>query len=148
MNLQQIRYFLAIVDCGNFSKASTRVCVAQPTISAGIKAMEKELGVSLFLRDNHRVILSEVGEKVLPYARAAYQALDAIYQTVVADDPSSLKLGMLNTAPVEPIARLIRDYRDLFPSTIIELNEGHGPWLVSGGLNPRKSGGKPRFCAV
>jgi DNA-binding transcriptional LysR family regulator len=129
MNLQQIKYFLAVVDCKNFSKAATRVCVAQPTLSAGIKALEEELGVSLFLRDNRRVLLTDAGKKVLPHARMAYQAFDAIRQTVVGEGVPILKLCMLNTAPVEPIAQLIRDYRDLFPSTIVELSEGYDQWV-------------------
>ncbi len=130
MNIQQIRYFLAIVDCGSFSKAAARVYVTQPTLSAGIKALEEEFGAALFLRDNRRVVLTEAGEKVLPHARAAYQALEAARKALlVSDQASSLRLGMLNTAPIEPIARLIRDYRELYPMVTVELTEGTDPWL-------------------
>lgn len=130
MNLQQIRYFLAIVDCGSFSKAAARVHVTQPTLSAGIKSLEDELGATLFLRDNRRVVLTGKGQKILPHARAAYQALAAVRKEVaVAEESASLRLGMLNTASVEPIARLIRDYREIYPSLVVELTDGPDSWL-------------------
>lgn len=125
MNLHQIKYFLAVVDSGSFSKAATRVYVTQPTLSAGIKTLEEELDVALFLRDNRRVVLTEAGNTFLPHARAAYQELEIGRNKLTHDqEKSTLRLGMLNTIPVEPVARLIRDYRELHPGVVVELSEG------------------------
>lgn len=125
MNLHQIKYFLAVVDSGSFSKAATRVHVTQPTLSAGIKTLEEELGVTLFVRDNRRVLLTDSGNTFLPHARAAYQELEiGRDKLTTTQESSTLRLGMLNTVPVEPVARLIRDYRELHPTVVVELSEG------------------------
>jgi len=125
MNLYQIKYFLAVVDSGSFSKAAPRVYVTQPTLSAGIKTLEEELGVALFVRDNRQVRLTDAGKTFLPHARAAYQELEVGRNKLTqVQEISTLRLGMLNTIPVEPVARLIRDYRELHPTVVVELSEG------------------------
>lgn len=125
MNLTHIRYFLAVVDSGNFSKAAARVHVTQPTLSAGIKGLEEELGVLLLLRDSRRVALTDEGQKFLPYARAAFRSLEEGRHALANHDvPTTLRLGILNTAPVGPIARLIRGYRELHPGIVVELFDG------------------------
>jgi DNA-binding transcriptional LysR family regulator len=50
MNLTQIRYFLAVVETGNFTRAAERVNVTQPTLSAGIQRLEEALGAPLLER--------------------------------------------------------------------------------------------------
>lgn len=130
MNLHQIKYFLAVVDSGSFSKAATRVYVTQPTLSAGIKTLEEEIGVSLFLRDNRRVALTEAGKTFLPHARTAYQELEiGRNKLTTIQENTTLRLGMLNTVPVAPVARLIRDYRELHPTVVVELYEDYDATL-------------------
>jgi len=125
MNLHQIKYFLAVVDSGSFSKAATRVYVTQPTLSAGIKTLEEALDATLFLRDNRRVVLTEAGKTFLPHARTAYQELETgRNKLTTTTDYATLRLGKLNTVPVAPVARLIRDYRELHPTVVVELSEG------------------------
>lgn len=124
MNLHQIRYFLAVVDSGSFSKAASRVYVTQPTLSSGIKTLEEELGSALFVRDNRRVALTDAGQSFLPHARTAYQELEIGRNKLTSiQEQTTLRLGMLNTVPVAPVARLIRDYRELHPSVVVELTE-------------------------
>jgi len=64
-----LRYFLAVVDNGNFSRAAQQVNVAQPTLSVGIAKLEKALGVPLFERTNRRVHLTDAGAQLLAHAR-------------------------------------------------------------------------------
>lgn len=54
-----LRYFLAVIDHGNFSKAAARCTVSQSTLSAGIAKLERALARPLFVRSNRRVELFE-----------------------------------------------------------------------------------------
>jgi LysR family transcriptional regulator, transcription activator of glutamate synthase operon len=69
VTFDQITYFLAIVDHENFSHAAEMVFISQSSLSKQIKALENELGVSLFSRDNYKIELTEAGKAFLPFAR-------------------------------------------------------------------------------
>ncbi|MFD2403707.1 LysR family transcriptional regulator [Novosphingobium soli] len=64
-----LRYFLAVAETGNFSRAAKRVSVTQPTLSAGIAKLERELGARLFDRDRQGVALTPAGSRFLVRAR-------------------------------------------------------------------------------
>src|SRR4051812_17437371 len=64
MKLQQLRFFVSAVDCGGVVKAAERLRVSQPAVSAGLKALEQELGKSLFERHGS-------GRGTRPTAKAA-----------------------------------------------------------------------------
>ena len=64
-----LRYFLAVAESGNFSRAAKQVSVTQPTLSAGIAKLERQLGARLFDRDTKRVALTPAGSRFLLRAR-------------------------------------------------------------------------------
>ena len=100
-----LRYFLAVVDQGNFSRAAAHCHVSQPTLSVGIAKIERTLGVSLFVRSNQRVELTDAGARFLPHARRIERefnlALQAMEQTT---DLPPLRLGVLSSIPGTLIA--------------------------------------------
>ncbi|MDD7770089.1 selenium metabolism-associated LysR family transcriptional regulator [Suipraeoptans intestinalis] len=69
MNLKQLEAFVQIAEGGSFSKAAKELFLTQPTISAHISALEKELAVRLFVRNTKEVSLSEDGQALYKYAR-------------------------------------------------------------------------------
>jgi DNA-binding transcriptional LysR family regulator len=75
MELRQLEYFVAVAEEGSFTRAAERVHVAQPGVSAQIRRLERELGAELLDRSGRTVRLTEAGEAVLPYARAALAAV-------------------------------------------------------------------------
>jgi DNA-binding transcriptional LysR family regulator len=84
MNIQQIRYFLALSEKRNFRRAAQRCNVAQPSVTNAIKALERELGGQLFWRKRPRIELSALGRAVLPhFARIAHE-MDSMQETVRA----------------------------------------------------------------
>src|SRR5690242_21123495 len=82
MELRQLEYFVAVAEEGSFTRAAARVHVAQPGVSAQVRQLERELGQELFDRSGRTVRLTEVGEAVLPFARAALEAVDGAHRTV------------------------------------------------------------------
>jgi len=76
METNQIRYFLAVCAELNFSRAALRCGVAQPTVTNGIKALERDLRGQLFYRNFRCATLTPLGEAMLPHLTRAMQAID------------------------------------------------------------------------
>src|SRR3712207_8184276 len=72
MEMHQIRYFLAVCEELNFTRAAERCNVAQPSLTRAIKLLEEELGGSLFHRERANTHLSELGRMVRPYLEEVY----------------------------------------------------------------------------
>jgi DNA-binding transcriptional LysR family regulator len=95
-----LRYFLAVIDAGNFSKAAARCNVSQPTLSAGIAKLEGLLGCVLFLRTNRRVELTQDGAALAQRARRIEAEFLAAEREVQGPKSlSTLRLGILSTIP-------------------------------------------------
>ena len=69
MTLQQLKYIIAIAECGSITAAAEKLLVAQPSLSKSVSDLEKELGITIFCRSNRGVYLSEEGTRFLSYAR-------------------------------------------------------------------------------
>lgn len=78
MKLQQLRYVVKVAECGSITEASRRLFVSQPSITASIRDLEKEMGVHIFERTNKGVIVSEEGETFLGYARQVLDQADLL----------------------------------------------------------------------
>jgi hypothetical protein len=75
VEINQIRYFSALCAERNFSRAALRCGVAQPTVTIGIKALERDLGGQLFSRNHRRAALTPLGEAMLPHLTRAMARL-------------------------------------------------------------------------
>lgn len=69
MTLQQMRYAVTVADCGSMNEAAHRLFITQPSLSGTIRELEKELGLTLFLRSNRGISITQDGEEFLGYAR-------------------------------------------------------------------------------
>lgn len=72
MTLQQIYYALTIASLGSMNKASEKLFISQPTLTASIKQLEEELSIPLFNRTNKGVVVTEQGREFLASARSIY----------------------------------------------------------------------------
>lgn len=125
MNLYQLRYFLAIVETHNFSRAAERAFVSQPTLSAGIKKLETELGVTLFNRSKRNTTLTEAGNRFLPRARSIIYECNAAKQEAAGKPQSArLQIGIHRILPIDHISNLLADFRKTHPEAQIALKEG------------------------
>lgn len=125
MDLYLIRYFLALVESGSFTKAAQACLITQPTLSAGIKRLEDELGVALFVRSNRRVFLTEAGTRFLSRAKAILNECNlAMDEAKSINETQTLRLGVVITLPSKIVARLLRAFMAAYPAIQIDLFEG------------------------
>ena len=68
LSLKQLHYFVTLADTLHFTQAAANCFVTQSTLSGGVRELEKQVGVSLFERDNKRVMLTSAGEALRPLA--------------------------------------------------------------------------------
>lgn len=122
----QLRYFLAVVEAGNFSKAAARMNVTQPTLSVGIAKLEAQLGTKLFHRTNQRVHLTEAGSRLLAHARAIENEFNRAVQSITGLKPARLvRVGVLATIPTAIIEQIVVRQRSLDRQEHIEIVEGN-----------------------
>ena len=77
MELRVLNYFLAVAREENFTKAAQQLHLTQPTLSRQIADLEQELGVKLFVRSNHHIILTEDGMILKSFHRTSYSGVTA-----------------------------------------------------------------------
>lgn len=80
MTLQQLKYVITIAECGSITAAAQKLLVAQPSLSKSISKLEKEMGITIFYRNNRGIYLSEEGSKFLSYARQVIEQADLLEQ--------------------------------------------------------------------
>jgi DNA-binding transcriptional LysR family regulator len=113
-----LRYFLAVVEQGNFSRAAAHCHVSQPTLSVGIAKLESLLGIQLFVRSSQRVELTGGGSQLLVHARRIEREFNLALQSLgKAENLPSLRLGVLSSIPGDIVAAAVtrarpeRDHR-------------------------------------
>lgn len=120
-----LRYFLAVAEAGNFSRAAKRVGVTQPTLSSGIAKLEGQLGARLFDRDKHSVALTPAGSRFLVRARRIAAEYDAAIQDVQQPpEPRTLRVGVLVTIPTALLETVIARHRAAGGHEVLEFVEG------------------------
>ena len=133
MELHQLEYFVAVAEEASFTRAAGRVHVAQPGVSAQVRRLESELGQQLLDRSGRSVRLTEVGSAVLPFARAA---LDAVANARLAVDElaglvrGQVTVGMVSGCALPILAELLAGFHDRYPGVAITLVEDNSDRLV------------------
>src|SRR5579859_2993227 len=126
MELRQVQYALAVIDCGGFTRAAHALHVSQPSLSQGVSNLEVDLGLPLFHRLGRRVVLTDAGRAFVDPARRLLRDAEVIRATVGAIQglgAGQLDLVALPTLAVDPLASLVGQYRRRFPDINVRLVE-------------------------
>lgn len=119
-----IRYFLAVIDHGNFSKAADQCNVSQPTLSVGIAKLERLLGRKLFQRSSKRVELTVSGAHFAVHARRIEAEFALAEQSVQAINvQATIRLGILNTIPTRWHETLVQSFAPFAATERVEFVE-------------------------
>lgn len=125
MELYLLRYFLSLVETGSFTKAAQASLITQPTLSAGIKRLEEQLGAPLFVRSNKRVFLTTAGSRFLPRAKAILHEVNmAAAEIGQVEAAHVLRLGVLQTVPAALVSGLLKGFASGHPGLRFDLFDG------------------------
>lgn len=133
MELRQLAYFVAVAEEASFTRAAARVHVAQPGVSAQVRQLERELGQELFDRSGRAVRLTVVGEVVLPFARAALEAVDAArcaVETLTGLLRGQVAVGMVVACSSVDLFATLETFHQRHPGVEIALSEANSDVLV------------------
>ena len=126
MELRHLRYFVAVAEELNFSRAAGRMYLSQPALSQQIRKLEQELGVLLFYRTKNHVALTEPGRALLQGAR---RVLVLVEQTarevreVGGAEARHLRVGFPEYANHTPVADALQTFRRRHPCVELEEHE-------------------------
>lgn len=133
MELRQLEYFVAVAEEANFTRAAVRVHVAQPGVSAQIRQLEHELGQPLFDRTGRTVRLTEAGAAMLPYARAALEAVAGARFAVdelIGLVRGRVAVGMLTACSIVALFDLLESFHQRYPAIDLTLSEANSDHLI------------------
>ena len=132
MEMQQVRYFVALADTLNFTRAAERCNVTQPALTRAIQSLEDELGGPLFNRERANTHLTELGRMMLPYFTQILGGISeakAKAQSYGRVENVSLAIGAMCTIAPAVLCDFVRSFRTHHPSIDLEVHD-----LASDGL--------------
>ena len=135
MELRHLRYFIALAESLNFTRAAERVHVTQSTLSHQIRQLEEELGKDLFERQTRRVVQTEAGESFLAYATRALavidQGLSELKQNPV-DMTGTVRIGTTHTFNLGFLPDCIALFLRQYPTVRVVVEELSGDAITEG----------------
>ena len=132
MEMHQVRYFLALAEELNFTRASERCNVTQPALSRAIKLLEEDLGGLLFRREHESTHLTDLGHMVSPHLQSVYDhsmLAKHLSQDFMRRLP--LRLGIMSTISPDEIVDLIANIRTRHPDVELKLCDSNANDLRS-----------------
>lgn len=135
MELRHLRYFVAVAEEQNVTRAAARLHVSQPPLTRQIHDLEAELGVALFARSGKAIRLTEAGRVFLDEARAALRRVDEAVQKVRATatgQPGEVHIGYAPSPTVEVLPKLLRAIQKKSPGVRVVLHDLSSPEMLAG----------------
>ncbi len=128
MTSAQLQAFVTVAQVNNFTTAATMLGIGQSAVSHAIKSIEKELGITLFVRGKADIVLTEVGANILTKAHSVLGLFDSIKQT--ANESKNVQQGVLRIGSFGPsfsaqlLPIILAAYRVRYPNIKVYVEEG------------------------
>lgn len=120
VEFRHLRYFVAVAEEGNFSRAAERLHVAQPSLSFQMKQLEESIPGQLFVRENSGITLTPAGDTLMPYAKRLLRIRDQAIEATSAINSGKappLQLGFSLFINHRLVETAVKSYRRLFPDS-------------------------------
>lgn len=114
MTLQQLKYAVTAAECGTISAAAEKLFISQPSLTAAIRELESEMGVTIFSRTNRGVIVSREGEEFLGYARQILSQAQLLQERVSGREQGEKRFAVSSqhfNFTVLAFSRLVQNFR-------------------------------------
>ena len=122
MDLSRIRYFITLAEQLHFGRAADQLYISQSSLSYHISELERELGVSLFIRNKRKVLLTSAGAALLPVAKELQQTSERLLHLAKSGlqepQPQTLRIcfdSSFECFDLLGIARSVSDLRAAYP---------------------------------
>jgi LysR family hca operon transcriptional activator len=118
MELRHLRYFAAVAEELNFTRAANRLHTAQPSLSQQVRQLEDEIGTSLFERDTRKVQLTPAGRALLKETREILRRTDHLVEiasSAATGKASELSIGVSPLAEVKIVPKIVPIMRERYP---------------------------------
>lgn len=128
MLFAHLESFVEVARLGNVSRAAEALFLTQPAITARLKALERALGVHLFVRTSHGMKLSDAGRAFLPYAQRAIATVDEGRQLVANLRQGTTGALVIAAAPAVStyvLPQILRVFRTTHPHVRLSVRTGH-----------------------
>ena len=133
MNLQHLRYFLAVARTGGFTPAAREMHVTQPTVSSGVSELERSLGVQLFNRDSRHVALTTDGRLLMSYAIQVEDLLEEARERLERRDlepGEGFQFGAIDAAVIYLLPEILKEYMRSYPGVALKTQVAPSRYLV------------------
>ena len=133
LEFRLLKYVVAVAETGNFTRASERLFLAQPTLSQQVIALEEGIGVQIFVRRREGISLTPAGQMLYTYAQDALELRDEVVKAARAMDRGEipvLRMGLSSFINPDVLQSLRHAYARLFPESPIQMTGGNPVQLL------------------
>lgn len=133
MDMQKLKYFIAVVESGTISAAAQTLKMTQPPLSMLLKKFEEDIGVQLFRREGKRLILTETGQFVYQRGIELVASAEAILKEArehQEENYGSVSIGNATVANFSIIPEIIKRINSRSINLSIEVKEGTTPYIL------------------
>jgi LysR family transcriptional regulator, nitrogen assimilation regulatory protein len=139
MDIRALRYFLAVAECGSYSRGSEMLRISQPAVSRTIRALEEELGRPVFRRNGHGVVLTDAGKLLLERSQLLLRQLEQTKAEIRSGGSSpsgTVSLAVPPAAGQHLVPALVARLGQIYPNVFLKIVAGYSgyihEWLVRG----------------
>jgi DNA-binding transcriptional LysR family regulator len=142
MDLKQLRAFMTVADTGNVTRAAELLNRVQPAVTRQLRLLEEDVGVELFKRERHGMVLTEAGKALLVYARRAMLELDRARAEIAGSGggiAGLVTVGLLPSTSDMISSPLVRAVTESYPGIRMRIAMGYAgdlqQWLETGDID-------------